>query len=147
VPHKPTSWPLAPLLGGLLLEQNDVLPAEGLQMTTALGDLGRAFIPKGGVGRHYRAVSRNGRVLLATDRPLEECGNRIVWLRIACSHRQILSDDESCQWGVLLVAWTPPELSAAASPRPVVYEAHISRDLAPGAELSIDLGGLRVLSL
>jgi hypothetical protein len=70
-----------------------------------------------------------------------------VRLRIARCHRQILLGGEPRLSGVPLVAWTPPEGSAAASPRPVVYGAHLSREAARGAALSIDLGGLRVLNL
>ena len=33
-------------------------------------DVRPVFLPKGRVGRHYRAVARNGRVLLASDRGL-----------------------------------------------------------------------------
>jgi hypothetical protein len=70
-----------------------------------------------------------------------------VRLRIARWLRQILLGGEPCLWGVPLFAWTPPEVSAAASPRPVVYGAHLSREPAPGAALSLDVGGLRVSNL
>lgn len=139
--------PLASLVGGRLLERAGTLPDGGLCLTALLCDWDRAFIAKGTVGRHYRAVSRNGRVLLASDRPLEESAGRLVRLRIAHWHRQILPGELPSPWGIVLAAWTLHELPDGHSPCSIVYKASIFRDPAPDAGLSIGLGGLRVLSL
>lgn len=135
------------LLNGRMLERPGAVPAAGLCLRAVLCDWGRAFIAKGMVGRHYRAISRNGRVLLASDRPLVELKDRLLRLRITHWHRQILPGKSPSPWGLVLSAWTLVEQAEDASPRPTVYRAHVSRVPLPQADLSIDLGGLRVLSL
>jgi hypothetical protein len=70
--------------------------------TAVLCDLRPRFLAKGGAGRGYRAVARNGRVLLASDLPVEELAGRIARVRLQIWHKAILPDDPPLPYGVLL---------------------------------------------
>ncbi|HEV2949452.1 MAG TPA: hypothetical protein VGX70_18900, partial [Gemmataceae bacterium] len=56
------------LIRGSLLESVD---SESIRFGAILGDLRPRFIPKGQIGHGYRAIARNGRVLLASTQPLD----------------------------------------------------------------------------
>jgi hypothetical protein len=103
-------------------------------------DLRPAFLPKARVGLHHRAVARNGRVLLASDRALADLPGRAARMRLQTWHKAVLPGANPEPHGILLCVRTtdPP----AAPP----YEAHLTRQ--PCDErlaLSLDVGGLRFL--
>src|SRR5262245_21133274 len=102
--------PLGPptLIWGPLLETDP--PPARLCLRVRLSPLRPAFIPKGRVGAHHRAVARNGHVLLASAASLDELAGQAVRLRVAPWHRRTLPGDPPDSFGVLLCAW--PELSA-----------------------------------
>jgi hypothetical protein len=75
-----------------------------LTIQVLLCDLRPRFIAKGRVGKGYRAIARNGRVLLATDRPLEEMADLLCRLRLQAWHRAILPGDPAEPYGTLVCA-------------------------------------------
>jgi hypothetical protein len=99
-----------------------------------------AFIPKGQVGRHYRAISRSGRILLASDRSLAELAGRLVRVRLQTWHKVILPGTRAEPYGILLCV---QEISAPG-PGPY-YEATLGEPGDDNADLSLEVGALRVL--
>jgi len=73
-----------------------------LALRVRLGSLRPGFLPKGQAGRGYRAVARNGRVLLASDRPLQELTARPADVRLQTWHKRILPAGTLQPWGILL---------------------------------------------
>jgi hypothetical protein len=73
-----------------------------LSLTVSLCDLRPRFIQKCMIGKGYRAIARNGRVLLASDCPLVELADRTVCLRVQTWHKAILPDDRPAPYGLLL---------------------------------------------
>jgi hypothetical protein len=122
----------ADLLGGRLLLRN---PAWPILLTAVVGDLRPHFIAKGRVGRSYRAIARNGRVLLASDLPLEELVGRMVRVRLQEWRRSILPDDVPEPYGLLLCLRSQAESAAA----PLC--AQLTATASPDAELVLDVGG------
>ena len=99
-----------------------------------LGDLRPRFLPKCIVGRGYRAIARNGRVLLASDAPLSELLDRLVRLRLQIWHRAILPGDVPEAFGILV------DVRAAASVSGPIYGAHLIKAAEPAA-LALEVGG------
>jgi hypothetical protein len=130
-----TGMAFSELLRGPLLASE--LP---LHLDVQFCDLRPRFISKGQVGRSYRAIARNGRVLLATDCPLAELIQRVSRLRIQIWHRAILAGDTAEAYGLLLSIRTNSKTS-----RGLVHTARLVK--APGrfCELAIDVGGGMIL--
>jgi hypothetical protein len=105
-----------------------------LTLTVRWCDLRPRFIPKGRVGRSYRAIARNGRVLLASNVTLANLAGRIASLRIQTWHKAVLPGDRPGPHGILLVLRTLDEETAA-------FEARLSRPAAGPCDQSIDVGG------
>ena len=91
------------------------------------------------MGRGYRAIARNGRVLLATDQPLPELAQRTVWIRVQVWHRAILAGERAEPYGVLLVV-----RSRVFADEPI-YKTGLVRVPGPGCALAIAVGGGMVL--
>jgi hypothetical protein len=100
-----------------------------------------AFLPKGTVGRHHRAIARNGRVLLASAEPLDALAGQAVRLHLSVWRRRILPSDPLRPFGVLLRAW-PCSEGPGEGP---LYRAALAAEPASAA-LALELGGLRFLS-
>src|SRR5438552_7971751 len=94
----PFDWESS-LLRGPLLREAGRLP---LTLHVRWCDLRPRLIAKGRAGRGYRAVARNGRVLLASDVPLADLPGRVTRLRIQTWHKVILSGDAPKPYGILL---------------------------------------------
>jgi hypothetical protein len=94
------------------------------------------LLAKGRAGRGYRAVARNGRVLVASDLPLEELGGRIAQVRLQTWHRAILSGDPFEPYGVLLCLRS----RHGPSGRPL-YETQLVRAGNGRFDLELDVGG------
>jgi hypothetical protein len=94
-----TSFP--PNLGYLLA---GTLVAGGcpLMFSARMCDLRPRFLPKGQAGRGYRAIARNGRILLASEVSLAELAGRTVRVRVQTWHRAILPGDPPEPYGLLL---------------------------------------------
>ncbi len=121
------------LLHGPLLDRAGTLP---LSLTAVLCDLRPRFLAKCTVGRGYRAVARNGRVLLACDRPLAELAGRAARVRLQVWHRALLPGDPPEPYGLLVCIGTRP----SAAPEPP-YHTHLAKTGAGTAELILDVGG------
>ena len=106
-----------------------------LTFTATLCDLGPRFLVKCGVGRGYRAIARNGRVLLASDLPPTELTGRPVRVRLQTWHKAILAGDVPSPYG-LLVCLRSPEGEV-----PPEYEAQLVRQPGGSVPLAIEVGG------
>src|SRR5260370_18700991 len=110
----PSEWAkgLEHLIWGSLLVGQDSNPApqpsayESLCLRAVLCDLRPRFLHKCRVGRGYRAVARNGRVLLASDGPVTDLGGRVALVRLQTWHRAILPGDALQPYGLLLCVRT-----------------------------------------
>src|SRR5206468_2022091 len=71
-------------------------------LRAVLCDLRPRFLPKAAVGPGRRAVARNGRVLLCSDRPLDALAGQPASVRLQTWHRAILPGDLPAPYGVLL---------------------------------------------
>jgi hypothetical protein len=127
----------ADLLRGPLLTAAGPWP---LSLCVLLGDLRPRFLAKGQAGRGYRAVARNGRVLLAGDRPLADLAGRCVRLRLQTWHRTVLPGDRPKPHGLLLC------VRSAAGQGPE-FEARLARhgDGSADLALALDVGGGQAL--
>jgi len=119
------------LLRGLAWPRGRAWP---LTLRVRCCDLRPRFIPKGRVGRSYRAIARNGRVLLASDVTLQNLVGRIARLRMQTWHAAVLPGDRPAPRGILLVLRTSDEETAA-------FECRLSRLSAEPFDLAIDVGG------
>jgi hypothetical protein len=125
------------LLSGPLLAALDALP---ISFDARLCDLRPRFLAKCRVGAGYRAIARNGRVLLASDRPLEDLAGRTAWVRLQIWHRTILPGDPAEAFGILLCVRDDPQERAIPS-----YSAKLVASPTPDFVLTVDVGGARVL--
>src|SRR6516162_661200 len=94
------------LLSGTLLTSL----TDPLSVCAILCDLRPRFIAKGRVGAGYRAIARNGRILLASRQPLDELVGRAALIRFQTWHRTILPNEAPETYGVLMCASSRPEL-------------------------------------
>jgi hypothetical protein len=94
-----TGWPwTGDLLAGPLCGTS----AWPCTLHVRLCDLRPRFLVKRTIGAGRRAVARNGRVLLCSDRPLDELPGRPARLRVQTWHRAILPGDTPGPYGILL---------------------------------------------
>jgi hypothetical protein len=105
-----------------------------LVLRAVLGDLRPRFLPKCRVGPGWRAVARNGRVLLASDRPLEELTGRAVLLRLQTWHREVLPGEGPTPRGILLC------LRADEGDEPLLT-TELAAAPEGACELALDVGG------
>jgi hypothetical protein len=106
-----------------------------------LCDLRSRFLYKGRAGRGHRYVARNGRVLLATQHPLEEWVDRLSRVRLQPWRRAILPGDRPEPYGILL--WIGA--IAATKRRRAVYRAQLVKPHDGVVDLALDVGGGLVL--
>ena len=122
---------------GLLVTVDDFRP---VRLLARFCDVRARFLAKGRVGRGYRYIARNGRVLLASDLLLAELSGRIVEARFQIWHRAILREDPAQPYGVLLV------VRGSATPREgVLYNTRLVDKPAEPYALALALGGETVL--
>src|SRR5262249_30680308 len=105
-----------------------------LTLTVRCCDFRPRFISKGRVGCHYRAIARNGRVLLASDVTLAELVGKIASFRIQTWHSATLPGDRPSPRGILLVFRRSEQESA-------MFETRLSGLSAEPSELAIEVGG------
>jgi len=127
------------LLSGHLVEAA-ALP---LQFVARIGDLPTRFTAKCRVGRGYRSIARNGRILLASDRALEELAGIAAHVRLQVWHRKILPEDRAEPYGYLL------SVRGCRHRLPCVpcWVLRLVADPTPHPELLVDVGGRRWLQL
>ncbi len=125
------------LLSGPFWAACPVLP---LHFCARLGDVRPRFLPKCRVGRSYRAIARNGRVLLASEAPLEELVDRTVRLRLQVWNRAILPGDVPEPYGLLVDVRVFHRPAAAQ-----LYDVRLVGVLET-ATLMLDVGGGQALA-
>jgi hypothetical protein len=131
--------------GGRLL--TGTLASDGawpLNVRAVLCDLRPRFLSKKCTGPGYRWISRNGRVLLCGDRPLDELTGRKVRVRLQTWHRAILPGDQPEAYGLLFCV----RILGNESPGDRDEATFATRLIAPGqfsGELGLDVGGELVL--
>jgi hypothetical protein len=123
------------LLQGPLWREGGPWP---LLLSAVLCDLRPRFLDKGRAGRGYRAIARNGRILLASPLPLAELAGRPARLRLQTWHRAILPGDRPEPSGLLLCVDASADGAADYTTRLV---PHAEQPFA----LALDVGGGRVL--
>jgi hypothetical protein len=117
-----------------------------LLLDVTLPPLGRAFIPKGKIGRHFEFISRNGLVILMSAVPPKELQNpTAVRLRVAIWHRAHLHTEPTTPFGLLLHA--QPLQIIATQARERLYRAEVTASHSADADLSLELGGERFLNI
>lgn len=90
---------VAELLGGPLASVDAGWP---LCLRALACGLSNVFRIKPSETRGYRAVARNGRVLVASRLPLNDLKDRTVSLRIQTWNRRILPGDAAQPWGIVV---------------------------------------------
>ena len=125
----------ADLIHGPLLAPGAPWP---LSVSVLLCDLRPRFLAKGQAGRGHRAIARNGRVLLASDRPLADLSGRCARLRLQTWHRAILPGDRPKAYGLLLCVRSIRDEDPE-------FEARLVRRPEASGDLALDVGGGVVL--
>ncbi len=147
------------LIGGPLLLNSGGLP---FSFGAVFCDVRPRMIAKGQVGRGYRAVARNGRILLASNRSLADLAGRVARIRIQPWHRIFLPGEDPELCGLLLHVRCPePRIqNPAGEPRPhsqaqpgneggeePLYRLQLVSHCRDGYDLTLDVGGGMVLAV
>src|SRR5262249_55522494 len=119
------------LLSGPLWSKSRRLP---LTLNARLCNVRPRFIPKGQVGSGFRAISRNGRVLLASNEPIAELIGKLARVRLQVWHAGILPGDRPEPQGILLVI-----RASADDQKAFIYQTELAPLSASRFELSIEL--------
>jgi hypothetical protein len=145
--------PALELLQGPLWLSRGSLP---IGLTAVVCDLQPRFIPKGRAGRGFRAIARNGRVLLASHFPFDQLKARCWSIRFQLWNRIILPGQPAEPFG--LVCWVGmkplpfmPSSEGIGDPgrletgpttegRPV-FGTQLVRNPEEGFDLTVDVGG------
>ena len=126
------------LLWGTVLDQAGGLP---LSVLALLPDLRPSFIAKGKVGRGYRAIARNGRVLMASDRNLAELAGEVSLVRFQMWHRAVLPHEPHGPYGLLFVVRRVLPTSCAEVP----YTVRLVEVEKAESDLILNVGGCKLL--
>jgi hypothetical protein len=126
-----------PLVSGSLL---NFATSESICFRAVLCDLGPRFIPKCRVGRGYRAVARNGRVLLASNVPIESLVDREAQIRLQPWRKVILPGERPEIYGILMCVRSvdPTPSEKRRGPK---FRALLASETSTSAELALDVGG------
>jgi hypothetical protein len=127
------------LLHGPLFESAGRLP---IIVSASMCDLRPRFLEKGMAGRGYRAIARNGRVLVASWLPLADLPGRDAQVRVQTWHRVHLPGDVLRPFGLLVCL--RPCASARAKP---LYQAELMRSGFGEFVLELAVGGGMILAL
>ncbi|SRR5260370_27161723 len=149
----PSEWAkgLEHLIWGSLLVGQDSNPApqpsayESLCLRAVLCDLRPRFIPKCRVGRGYRAVARNGRVLLASNVPMESFIEREAQIRLQPWRKVILPGERPETYGVLMCARCSDPDHRSGLESEAIYRSCLVSEPPATADLAVDVGGGMVL--
>ena len=114
---------------------------ESLRFQAVLCDLRPRFIPKCRVGRGYRAVSRNGRVLLATNSPMDELIEREVEIRLQPWRKVILPGQRPEIYGVLMCTRCLDSDHLSGLKNEAAYDSCLVKEAQSAANLAVDVGG------
>jgi hypothetical protein len=116
-----------------------------ISLDVELCSLNGVFIPKGRVGRHHRAISRNGLIILMSPRLLADYQSTLVQLQLAIWHRTTLKGELPKPWGILLCIRDPRVLPDGARTQSLL-KATLDSTSHSAARLSLDLGGERFIN-
>jgi hypothetical protein len=131
-------WDLAVnLLSGPLLKADVRWP---LVLMVQWCDLRPRFLPKNTIGRGHRAISRNGRALLASDRPLADLAGKVARARLQTWHRAILQNEPPRPYGLLLCLRSLGEKGTEPE-----YETRLVGCPESPFDLAIEVGGCQYL--
>ncbi len=131
------SFAFGKLLWGPLASEMTCLP---LAVEVILCDLRPRMLPKGQVGNGYRAIARNGRVLLAAPAPLEQWAGQPTRVRLQVWHKAILPGDRPEPFGLLMCLRKLGSLQTGS-----MLETRLTPKPEDGFALALDLGGNRVM--
>jgi hypothetical protein len=101
-----------------------------------LCDLRPRFIPKGRAGKGWRALARNGRVLLCSDLALGDLPDQTALVRLQAWHKTILPGDAPTPFGTLLVVRTQEQLRDGP-----LWKCRLVKAGEGDGELLLDVGG------
>src|SRR6266849_6544526 len=133
------------LISGPLLESGD---RQLICFRAILGDLRPRFIPKGQIGRGYRAIARNGMVLLASRYPLGELIGREADIRLQAWRKVILPGEKPEIFGVLICIQGFEDSSYLnGSEKCGIFHVRLSDVGVASAEITLDVGGGSTLVL
>jgi hypothetical protein len=133
--------PTSPNIAGALLRGPRARAAPfPVTLSACFGELRSRFIPKGRVGRGHRAIARNGRVLLASDRPVEDLAGRTGQVRVQIWNKRILPQDTPEPYGLLICVRTDRPTEATSA-----LVARLTADGTSRGELILEVGGGTVL--
>jgi hypothetical protein len=133
------------LIRGPLLESVD---SQSICFRAILGDLRSRFIPKGQIGRGYRAIARNGRVLLASMQPLDQLIGREADIRLQAWRKAILPGEKPEIFGVLICVQGFEDFSYLnRSQKHEIFHVRLSDVGVASAEITLDVGGGSTLVL
>jgi hypothetical protein len=121
------------LLQGPLWSATNLWP---LTLDARLCDLRPRFLSKGRVGRGYRAIARNGRVLLASDGTLVELADRPARIRVQTWHKPILPGDRPEAYGILLGVRALDDAVELD-----IYTARLASPSQEPCDLALEVGG------
>jgi hypothetical protein len=124
--------------------ESDSADSESLCFRALLCDLRPRFIPKCRVGNGYRAVARNGRVLLASNLPLESLIEREANIRLQPWRKVILPGERPETYGVLMCARSAHGLRSLLEGH-TVYQSCLLNEPQSSTDLAVDVGGGKVL--
>lgn len=133
------------LIWGRLLESAD---AESILFHAILCDFRPRFIPKGRIGRGYRAIARNGRVLLTSRLPLEALVGQEAIIRLQPWRKVILAEEKPQVYGIILSARCTDPAGPSCLDRATqdkTFQTRLSDESQALADIALDVGGGRTL--
>jgi hypothetical protein len=136
---------LRQIVSGRFWEESQRAGQFPIRQSVILCDFLPAFIPKGRVGRHSRAISRNGLILLMNSLASEPISGLSAELRLGFWNRSILPDSAPEPYGILMIL-RPFAAERAALPSDCCVTT-FSGTVPSNAVLSLDLGGNKFLSI
>lgn len=126
------------LVQGTGLPGSGLLHARALAFLAVAPDLAGPVIPKGRLGHHDQAISRNGRVLILSDTAMSEFPGLLSLCTLQTWRKTILPGSSPEVWGVILRVLT--RFSQTLPDYPRMERTAVTRAHDPHAWLSLDLG-------
>lgn len=105
-----------------------------------------AFIPKGRIGRHFRAISRNGLILLMSSLGTGSFESLPAELRLSTWHQRIFKESAPEPYGVLMILRPLAAVRPSLDSRQYCSMA-LGASADADAELVLDPGGNKFLSI
>jgi hypothetical protein len=120
-----------------------------LNLRAQLCDLRPRFLAKSCTGAGYRRVSRNGKILLCADRPIEALIEKIARVRLQTWHRSVLPGERPEPFGLLLCVRLDETASKRAhypaKEKAATFSTRLVRAEECSGDLQLDVGGEMIL--